>query len=81
MADALFLVPLAVILSVAALAAFIWNLSNGQYEDLAGAAERVIHDDRDRPLRDARQTVTSPGPMPRPVPSAVQRSSVGDCGP
>lgn len=50
MAEALFLVPLAVILSLAALVAFIWNLTNGQYEDLAGAAERVIHDDRERPL-------------------------------
>ncbi len=50
MADALFLVPLAVILSAAALAAFLWSLSNGQYEDLAGAAQRVLHEDRERPL-------------------------------
>ncbi|ORE91891.1 cbb3-type cytochrome oxidase assembly protein CcoS [Aurantimonas sp. 22II-16-19i] len=50
MADALFLVPLAIILSATALAAFIWSLASNQYEDLAGAAERVIHDDRQRPL-------------------------------
>lgn len=50
MADALFLVPLAVVLSAVALLAFLWSLGNGQYEDLAGAAERVIHEDRDRPL-------------------------------
>lgn len=54
MADALFLVPLAVILSAAALIAFLWSLTNGQYEDLAGAAERVIHDDRTRPAPSAR---------------------------
>ncbi len=49
MADAMFFVPLAVLLSAAALAAFIWNLSDGQYEDLDGAAERVLYDDRDHP--------------------------------
>lgn len=50
MADALFLVPLAIILSAVALFAFLWSLGSGQYVDLAGAAERVIHEDRERPL-------------------------------
>ncbi|TRL37341.1 cbb3-type cytochrome oxidase assembly protein CcoS [Rhizobium straminoryzae] len=50
MADALFLVPLAVVLSAAALIAFLWSLADGQYDDLAGAAERVIHEDREHPL-------------------------------
>ncbi len=50
MADALFLVPLAIILSAVALLAFLWSLGNGQYEDLTGAAERVIHEDRERPM-------------------------------
>ncbi|MBP1887993.1 cbb3-type cytochrome oxidase assembly protein CcoS [Sinorhizobium mexicanum] len=49
MGDAMFLVPLAVLMSGGALAAFIWNLSHGQYEDLAGAAERVLYDNRERP--------------------------------
>ncbi|MDO1583388.1 cbb3-type cytochrome oxidase assembly protein CcoS [Rhizobium oryzicola] len=52
MVDALFLVPLAVILSAAALIAFLWSLADGQYEDLAGAAERVLHEDRERPASD-----------------------------
>ena len=31
------------------LAAFLWSLRNGQYEDLDGAAERILFDE-DRPL-------------------------------
>lgn len=58
MDDALFLVPLAVILGASALAAFLWSLANGQYDDLSGAAERVLHEDRERPLPGARQEMT-----------------------
>ena len=32
----------------AGLAAFLWSLRNGQYEDLDGAAERVLLDEEDR---------------------------------
>ncbi|MGA8898420.1 cbb3-type cytochrome oxidase assembly protein CcoS [Bradyrhizobium sp.] len=39
------LVPLAIMLGVAGLAAFLWSLKNGQYEDLDGAAWRAIADD------------------------------------
>ncbi|TIU32099.1 MAG: cbb3-type cytochrome oxidase assembly protein CcoS [Mesorhizobium sp.] len=31
------------------LAAFLWSLRTGQYEDLDGAAERVLLDDDDKP--------------------------------
>ncbi len=40
-----FLVPLALALGLAGLAAFLWSLRNGQYEDLDGAAWRAIADD------------------------------------
>jgi len=41
----IFLVPLAVTLGALGLAAFLWSLKNGQYDDLDGAAWRAIADD------------------------------------
>jgi cbb3-type cytochrome oxidase maturation protein len=38
------LVPLALLLGLAALFAFLWSLKNGQYDDLDGAAHRVLDD-------------------------------------
>ena len=43
-----FLIPVALFLGGLALAAFIWTLRSGQYEDLDGAAERILlTDDRE----------------------------------
>jgi cbb3-type cytochrome oxidase maturation protein len=39
------LVPLALGLGLAGLAAFLWSLKSGQYDDLDGAALRVLQDD------------------------------------
>jgi cbb3-type cytochrome oxidase maturation protein len=39
------LVPLALGLGLAGLAAFLWSLKSGQYDDLDGAALRVLEDD------------------------------------
>lgn len=55
MNDFLYLVPIALALGVAGLAAFMWALNSGQYDDLDGAAERILFDD-DKPLRDNRAT-------------------------
>lgn len=41
------LIPVALGLGVIALAAFFWSLRSGQYEDLDGAAERVLFDDEE----------------------------------
>jgi cbb3-type cytochrome oxidase maturation protein len=43
------LVPLAILMGVVGLAAFLWSLRSRQYEDLDGAAERVLLDDEDKP--------------------------------
>lgn len=43
------LVPVAILLGLVGLAAFLWSLRAGQYEDLDGAAERVLLDDDDKP--------------------------------
>ena len=39
------LVPLALSVGLAGLAAFLWSLNSGQYDDLDGAAWRAIADD------------------------------------
>lgn len=41
----LFLAPLSVALGLGAVAAFIWSLRSGQYEDMRGAAERILIED------------------------------------
>lgn len=39
------LIPIALLLGGGGLAAFFWSLKSGQYDDLDGAAERIIYDD------------------------------------
>jgi len=40
-----YLVPLALALGLTGLAAFLWSLCNGQYDDMEGASLRVLADD------------------------------------
>ena len=44
-----FLVPLAMILAAAGVAAFIWAVRRGQYDDLDTPAIRILFDDDDSP--------------------------------
>ena len=48
MMDFLYLIPVALVLGAAGLGAFLWSLRSGQYEDLDGAAERILFDDESR---------------------------------
>lgn len=41
-----FLIPVALTLSALGLIAFLWSLNSGQYEDLDGAAARILNDDQ-----------------------------------
>jgi cbb3-type cytochrome oxidase maturation protein len=41
----LFLIPLALLLGLGALVMFMWSLKSGQFDDLDGAAHRVLMDD------------------------------------
>lgn len=41
----IYLIPIALFLGLLGLAAFLWSLKSGQFEDLDGAAERVLFDD------------------------------------
>ena len=45
MTGLLFLVPIAVAMGLLALAAFLWTLRSGQYDDLDGASQRALDDD------------------------------------
>jgi cbb3-type cytochrome oxidase maturation protein len=40
-----YLVPMALGLGLIGLAAFLWSLRSGQYDDLEGAGVRVLSDD------------------------------------
>lgn len=50
MMDFFYLIPIALALGAVGLGAFMWSLKSGQYEDLDGAAERILFEDDDRPL-------------------------------
>ena len=41
------LIPVALCLGLLGLAAFVWSLKNGQYDDMEGAASRILLDDED----------------------------------
>jgi cbb3-type cytochrome oxidase maturation protein len=47
MSGLLILIPAALLLGLVGLAAFLWSLKSGQYDDLDGAAERILSDDSD----------------------------------
>ena len=49
MSGLLVLIPIALMLGLGALAAFLWALQSGQYEDLKGASERILEDDPRQP--------------------------------
>ena len=39
------LVPVGILMGLVGLAAFMWTLRSGQYDDLDGAAEQILMDD------------------------------------
>jgi cbb3-type cytochrome oxidase maturation protein len=43
----LLLIPVALLLGAIGLVAFLWALKSGQYDDLDGAAHRILFDDED----------------------------------
>lgn len=52
MSQVIVLIPIALFLGLLGLAAFVWSLKSGQYDDLQGAAERILDDEDDRPKPD-----------------------------
>lgn len=43
----LYLIPIALFLGLLGLAGFLWAIRSGQFEDLDGAAQRILFDDDD----------------------------------
>jgi cbb3-type cytochrome oxidase maturation protein len=43
----IYLIPVALFLGGLGLAAFLWSLKSGQYDDLDGAANRILIDDEE----------------------------------
>ena len=50
MIDFFFLVTIAIGMGLAGLAAFMWTLRNNQYDDLEGAAQRILFEGNEGPL-------------------------------
>ena len=44
------LIPIALGMGLVGLFAFLWAMRDGQYDDMDGAANRVLIDDEDTPL-------------------------------
>lgn len=40
-----YLIPISIVLGGIGLVVFLWSYNDGQYEDLEGAAERVLFDE------------------------------------
>ncbi len=53
-----YLIPVAVCLGAVGLAAFLWAMTSGQFDDLDGAASRILFDDPQTPTH-------HPEPEPR----------------
>ena len=51
MSEFFYLIPISVLLGAAGLAIFLWTLRDGQYDDLDGAAQRILYEE-DQPRRD-----------------------------
>lgn len=50
MESLVYLIPIAFGVVALALVAFFWTVKSNQYEDMKGAAERILIEDDDKPL-------------------------------
>lgn len=48
----IYLIPIALLLGLIGLGAFIWTLKSGQYDDLDGDARRILFDNDETPKDD-----------------------------
>ena len=59
-----YLIPVALLLGLTGLVAFLWSLKSGQYDDLDGAAIRILPDDNFREEKHSPLTLDPPGSTP-----------------
>ena len=56
MSNLLLLIPIALFLGLLGLGAFLWSLRSGQFDDMEGAANRILFDDDDvKPSDDSKK--------------------------
>jgi cbb3-type cytochrome oxidase maturation protein len=60
-----YLVPMALLLGLTGLAAFLWSLSSGQYDDVEGAALRILDNDDIKTSSESRSFVQNSEPLRR----------------
>lgn len=60
--------PLAILIAIAAVAGFIWMVRGGQLDDLDSPALRILHDDADAPSPSRHE----PRPEPDQDPNGVR---------
>jgi cbb3-type cytochrome oxidase maturation protein len=66
------LVPIALAMGGIGLLSFLWSMRSGQYEDLDGAAERVLNLAEDRPL--PRPSANGSGPLSTAAESSNEKT-------
>jgi cbb3-type cytochrome oxidase maturation protein len=59
MIDFFFLVPIAIGMGLAGLASFMWTLKSGQYDDLEGAAARILFEGNEGPVVEEKHSAPS----------------------
>lgn len=57
-----YLIPIALFLGLLGLGAFLWSLKSGQFDDLDGAAERILLDDDEQPPENTRDNTADNAP-------------------
>lgn len=68
----LYLIPLAFVIGLVWLAVFVWTLRTSQYDDMEGAARRILIEDAHPLPPAAPQTPANPTPSPAPHTSASE---------
>ena len=53
MSNLLLLIPIALFLGLLGLTAFLWSLKSGQFDDMEGAANRILFDDDEQQPQDS----------------------------
>jgi cbb3-type cytochrome oxidase maturation protein len=67
------LMPVALSLGLIGLAGFLWSLKSGQFDDLEGAAYRILEDDGDRPEGQGQAAASAELPAPQALPPTISR--------
>ena len=67
MSALLFLIPVALLLGGLGLVAFLWSLKSNQYDDVQGAAYRILDDEDLTPQEQAKINAKPDEDIPKPT--------------